>query len=226
MLYTMRTFSVQRADYREFIRISEEELWPAIGTLGARPLALWVVRAGTIERILLITRYRDMQHWLGTRDWTPEGAAAMKPSVTRRNALIRDTDLVTLESLSKREPREDADPAVAGMYALESWPAPVTGSARLADLAENAWWPWAERDGVRRYVAMWKTDIAPEARIYALSRYRDMAHWSASRTPGPEPAAGPERDRWARATDALLEMQAIAKFPLVQILEPVTVRRP
>ena len=57
MIYTIRTFHVHRKDYAEFVRFSEEQIWPAIEEKGARALGLWVVAIGGPERIFLMTRY-------------------------------------------------------------------------------------------------------------------------------------------------------------------------
>ena len=43
MIYTLRTFHVQRKDYAEFVGQSEEHVWPALESQGVRPIGLWLI---------------------------------------------------------------------------------------------------------------------------------------------------------------------------------------
>ena len=73
MIYTIRTFQVDPQNYRDFVRQSEEEIWPGLEKLGARSLGLWTTIIGGAERILLMTRYDSLAHWQETRNWDTGG---------------------------------------------------------------------------------------------------------------------------------------------------------
>ena len=103
MIYTIRTFHVHRKDYAEFVRFSEEQIWPAIEEKGARALGLWVVAIGGPERIFLMTRYDSHGHWEETRNWdnlANEGSG--------RAALVHETECISLLPLTQRQPDSDA----------------------------------------------------------------------------------------------------------------------
>src|SRR5690606_38607302 len=94
MLITLRTWRVHRADHAEFARMSEEEYWPEFDRLDGRALGMWVVRVGGPERLMIMTRYESLQHWLDTRAW---GASpSLRALAERRDALSDETDLIAL----------------------------------------------------------------------------------------------------------------------------------
>ena len=82
MLMTMRTWQVERRDYTEFARFTEEKYWPEFDQLDGRAIGMWVVRVGGPERLMIMTRYESLEHWLGTRAWGSAGDRLRKPVAT------------------------------------------------------------------------------------------------------------------------------------------------
>ena len=99
MIYTIRTFHVHRKDYAEFVRFSEEVIWPNIENKGGRSLGLWVVALGGPERIFLMTRYESVGHWLDTRSWT-----GLQNEGKGRAALVHDTEAIAIRPITQTQP--------------------------------------------------------------------------------------------------------------------------
>ena len=68
--------------------------------LDGRALGMWVVRVGGPERLMIMTRYESLEHWLGTRAWAQSAGARLKALSRRRDRMIRDTELIAMLALS------------------------------------------------------------------------------------------------------------------------------
>lgn len=67
-IYTHRWFNVKPGAMDEFVRLSQEGWWTAIAKEGIEVQGFWPALAGATEgTALLITRYRDLAHWEGSR---------------------------------------------------------------------------------------------------------------------------------------------------------------
>lgn len=231
MINTMRTFLVERANYRRFVELSEGAIWPALEQRDGRALGLWSVVMGGAERILLITRYESLAHWQETRGWGERaqagggGSALVGGAGFERSAMTRETDLIALEPLSRRMPLEDAPEAKPGLYTLRSFRVRGPDHAEFARLTEDVIWPWFERLG-SRHLCLWRTTIAEEPKLYMLSRYDDLAHWQATRGAGQEPAEPEQRRGWQAAREALTARAALTQHSGVLLLRPISSRRP
>src|SRR5437870_5480192 len=53
VIVTVRTWQLNRLNYAEFARISEEEYWPLFDKHGGRALGIWGVRVGAAERLMV-----------------------------------------------------------------------------------------------------------------------------------------------------------------------------
>ena len=91
MILTMRTWQVAREYYTEFARLSEDEFWPAFERLDGRPLALWVARVGMQERVVLMTCYKSLEHWLATRSWGPLRQSSRPSLIAVKNCTPKPT---------------------------------------------------------------------------------------------------------------------------------------
>jgi hypothetical protein len=225
MIYTIRTFEVERKNYREFVRLSEEEIWPGFEGMDGRALGLWIVTMGGAERILLMTRYKSLAHWQETRNWGDQGNALRK-AVAARAELIGDTDLIALRPLTRRQPEEDAKESEPGIYTMRTFRVEPGNINRFASLSEDGWWPWVDKVQNVRPLGLWLSIIAPEVRIYLMARYDDMAHWEATRGPGPEPTDPEMREFWEKARAAIMERTSITLDTNVRVLRPISRRRP
>lgn len=227
MLYTMRTFLVDRANVARFVELSETGVWPALEGRDGRALGLWQVVLGGDERIVLITRYESLAHWQETRSW-PENRAAPWPAAGReavvaRAALTRETDVIAMRLLGTRRPPEDTPDRTPGVYALRSFQVRPADIAEFARRTEEAVWPWYETQGARP-LGMWRAHVAEQPLLWMLTGYAGLGVWEASRDPGPEPAEPELRAKWQalRAANRGELIQASG----VRILRPISARRP
>ena len=213
MLMTLRTWHVARRDYAEFARFSEEKYWPEFDRLDGRALGMWAIRVGGPERLMIMTRYESLQHWLGTRAW---GTAEprLKLLSRRRDRMIQDTDLVALLALSKRQPAADAPEREPGVYVLETFRVKLADTERFRELTEDTWAPWAEHAGGVRMVGMWRSYIGLQDQVHVLTRADSFAMWE-SRHGGDVACAR-----------ALEERAAMSERFELKLLYPITNRRP
>ena|SRR5690606_4508458 len=212
MLITLRTWRVRRADHAEFARMSEEEYWPEFDRLEGRALGMWVVRVGGPERLMIMTRYESLEHWLGTRAWG--ASASLRALAERRDALFDETDLIALLALSRRQPVADAPEAEPGVYVLETFRAKRDDMEHFRELTEDVWAPWAEAQGGVRLVGMWRSYIGPQDRIHVLTRADRFELWEARHAPA------------TACARVLEERAAMSARTCVQLLYPLTRRRP
>jgi len=213
MLMTMRTWHVRRQDYDEFARISEDKYWPVFDQLDGRALGMWAIRVGGPERLMIMTRYESLGHWLGTRAWGDAAKQLEEPS-TRRDNLILDTDLVAMLALSRRQPNADAPEALPGVYVLETYKAKLDDTERFREITEEIWAPWAEARGGVRLVGLWRSYIGPMDQIYVLTRADSFEAWEARH--------GADID-CARSME---ERAAMSRRESLKLLYPLTKRRP
>ena len=67
-IYAYRRLFITPEGLPEFVRCSEEGVWPCMEVLGARVLGLWTTVAATEPfEIILATGYKDFAHWEDTR---------------------------------------------------------------------------------------------------------------------------------------------------------------
>lgn len=213
MLMTLRTWRVQRHDHAEFARISEDQYWPEFDQLDGRALGMWAIRVGGPERLMIMTRYQSLEHWLGTRAW---GASAgrLKALSDRRDRMSEDTDLVAMLALSRRQPTADAPEAEAGVYVLETFRVKPDDTEHFRELTEDVWAPWAEEQGGVRLVGMWRSYIGPQDEVHVLSRADGFGVWE-------------ERHASHIACSrALVERAAMSRRRNVKLLYAITRRRP
>ena len=75
-------------------------------------------------------------------------------------------------------------------------------------------------------MGQWLSVIAPETRIYMMSRYNDLTHWEATRGPGPEPSDPEMQAVWEKGRAALRERTTMHRQTDVRILRPISRRLP
>ena len=98
-VYAHRWFWVHEPDVPEFIRLSEDGVWPYFEAVGCRIVGLWRAPAKPrdLVPVLLITRYDSVSHWERTRLQSPEPPPGVdaalyrsaQAAVRRRAALTR-----------------------------------------------------------------------------------------------------------------------------------------
>lgn len=213
MIVTVRTWQLNRLDYAEFARISEEEYWPLFDKHGCRALGIWGVRVGAAERLMVMTRYDSLDHWLGTRAWG-EAGDKLKAISDRRDRMILDTDLIALNTLSRRQPKGDAPEIEPGVYVWEAFRVARQNVERFRELTEDQWLPQIEGSGSIRLVGMWNVFIGPQNLVYMLTRADSIGTWEHCHALGGD------------QSPALEQRTAISEKTSVQLLHSVTKRRP
>jgi hypothetical protein len=214
MLMTLRTWHVARRDYGDFARLSEERYWPEFDQLDGRALGMWVIRVGGPERLMIMTRYESLQHWLGTRAWADTAHPRLKALSRRRDRMIRDTDLIAMLALSKRQPSVDAPEHNPGVYVLETFRIKLADTEHFRELTEDSWVPWAEKEGGVRLVGMWRSYIGHQDQVYVLTRADSFATWEARHASD------------IACARKLEERAAMSERSELKLLYPVTNRRP
>ena len=213
MLMTLRTWHVKRRDYADFARLSEERYWPEFDQLDGRAIGMWVVRVGGPERVMIMTRYDSLEHWLGTRAWG--GSATNLDAIARRrDRMFSDTDLIAMHALSRRQPLADAPEAEPGVYVLETFRVKLDDSEHFRELTEDVWAPWAETLRGVRLVGMWRSYVGPQERVYMLTRADDFGTWERRHAADIE---------CARALD---ERAAMSRRESMKLLYSLSKRRP
>ena len=210
---TMRTWQVARRDHADFARFTEEKYWPEFDRLDGRALGMWVVRVGGPERLMIMTRYESLQHWLGTRAW---GNASPRLALLarRRDRMFHETDLIAMLALSKRQPVADAQEREPGIYLLETFRVKLADTEHFRELTEDTWAPWAEREGEVRLVGMWRSHVGPQDRVYVLTRADSFGAWEARHADG------------IACARALEERAAMSERTEIKVLYSITNRRP
>ena len=84
--YGHRRFFISPSDLDEFVRYSEDGIWPRIHAQGASVLGLWTTLAATSPmEIVLLTGYHGPAHWEETRAYQDEPLEGIDPEVWARS---------------------------------------------------------------------------------------------------------------------------------------------
>jgi hypothetical protein len=83
-IITIRYFRIKKGTFDQFLKASQEDVWPYFDKIGARVIGMWkVIEAEGVEgqakpnndydEVYLSTRYASIAHWKATRDATSLG---------------------------------------------------------------------------------------------------------------------------------------------------------
>ena len=113
-IYTMRTFTVARADLARFAEVSEEGWWPWVeaGQGGVRPLGQWSSIVAAATRVYMMARYDDPAHWEASRAVGPRPEdPALAPvwerasaAIAERHEMVLSTEVLMMEAVGSRRP--------------------------------------------------------------------------------------------------------------------------
>lgn len=225
MIYTLRTLYVKPKHLNEFVHLSEEEVWPALEDKGAMPLGLWARVAGGAERLMQMIRYDSLAQWQEIKGWDRNGGK-LHQIRSEQLKLVSETAMVVLSPLTRCQPEGDAPESEPGIYTLRRFDVERGNIRRLAELSEDGWWPWVTQGQGIRPLGQWVSIVAPETRVYMIARYDDLAHWEATRGPGPEPEDPEMRAIWDRGRKDLKERSDMTRHTDVCVLRLISRRRP
>ena len=217
MISTMELYHVAAADHTSFVRLTEDVVWPQLEKSNVYAIGLWRVVLGGADRLLQMTRYESVGHWLEARE-----------GFDPRADIIRDASTSILRPVTQRQPESTAPESEPGIYTLRTFRIDPGNLARFIDLSENQWWPWVGQGEGVRPICQWKTVIGEDDRVYMMSRYDDLSHWAGHQAGNERKTlANPElKEIYERALNAIVERQKITRETSVKILEPLSQRLP
>jgi hypothetical protein len=101
---TLRYFKIRKGAFPEFLKASQEGVWPFFEKIGARIVGMWQVVPGPGEsaasadydEVYLTTRYASLDHWAATRDGAALGGNG--PDYEALQAALAVRASLTLES--------------------------------------------------------------------------------------------------------------------------------
>lgn len=112
-IVTIRYFRIRKGSFPEFLRVSQEGVWPYFEKIGSRVLGMWQVipdpegkgEARDYDEVYLATRYASLAHWSATRDAAALGGdgpdyAALQEALKVRRSLTLETRVTYLQGLT------------------------------------------------------------------------------------------------------------------------------
>jgi hypothetical protein len=83
-IITIRYFRIKKGTFNQFLKASQEDVWPYFDKIGARVIGMWKVidtegvagqsqSNNDYDEVYLSTRYASLNHWKATRDATSLG---------------------------------------------------------------------------------------------------------------------------------------------------------
>jgi hypothetical protein len=128
---TMRHWKIKKGGFPQFLKASQEGVWPYFEKIGARVVGMWKVlnvipddKAGGMQNsgyqvladngkdydeVYLVTRYASLDHWQATRSAIAMGGngpdfEALLKALSIRSQLTIETDLTFLEGFNGPNP--------------------------------------------------------------------------------------------------------------------------
>jgi len=106
-IVTLRYFRIKKGSFDQFLKASQEDVWPYFDKIGARVIGMWkVIQAEGVEgqskpspdydEVYLSTRYASLDHWKATRNPTALGGNGPDWEKCQRGLAIRQA--VTISS--------------------------------------------------------------------------------------------------------------------------------
>lgn len=109
-IVTIRYWKIKKGSFPEFLKSSQEGVWPFFEKIGARILGMWQVIPAPGEKeaspdydeAYLTTRYASVEHWAATRDAAAMGGngpdyAALQAGLAVRQSLTIETKVTFLK---------------------------------------------------------------------------------------------------------------------------------
>jgi hypothetical protein len=83
-IITIRYFRIKKGTFDQFLKASQEDVWPFFDKIGARVIGMWKVfeaegvegqakSSNDYDEVYLSTRYASLDHWKATREPTKLG---------------------------------------------------------------------------------------------------------------------------------------------------------
>lgn len=94
-IVTLRYFRIKKGTFDQFLKASQEDVWPYFEKIGSRIIGMWQVfdpqggAAKDYDEVYLMTRYASVAHWQATRDATKLGGDGPDWAKCQRGLEIR-----------------------------------------------------------------------------------------------------------------------------------------
>ncbi len=109
---TIRYWKIRKGGFPQFLKASQDGIWPYFEKIGARIVGMWKVVPAPGERevsadydeVYLTTRYASVDHWAATRDAAALGGdgpdyAALQAALAVRQSLTIETKVTFLQGV-------------------------------------------------------------------------------------------------------------------------------
>ena len=101
-IITIRYFRIKKGTFDQFLKASQEDVWPFFDKLGARVIGMWKVfpaegvegqakPSNDYDEVYLSTRYASLDHWKATRDPTSLGGNGPDWEKCQRGLALRQS---------------------------------------------------------------------------------------------------------------------------------------
>ncbi|MEY2756315.1 MAG: hypothetical protein RIR33_93 [Pseudomonadota bacterium] len=109
---TIRYWKIRKGTFPQFLKASQDGIWPYFEKIGARIVGMWKVipapgepeASPDYDEVYLTTRYASLDHWAATRDAAAMGGdgpdyAALQAALAVRQSLTIETKVTFLEGV-------------------------------------------------------------------------------------------------------------------------------
>lgn len=115
---TLRYFKIKKGSYPEFLKASQEGVWPYFEKIGSRVVGMWKVIHPPVEgvadstdydEVYLMTRYASVAHWEASREPQKHGGNGpdwdtCKKALDLRASLTLETHVTFLQGDTRNSP--------------------------------------------------------------------------------------------------------------------------
>jgi hypothetical protein len=115
---TLRYFKIKKGTFPEFLKASQEGVWPYFEKIGSRVVGMWKVvhppvegdvESADYDEVYLMTRYASVAHWEASREPQKHGGngpdwEACKKALDLRASLTLETKVTFLQGDSRNNP--------------------------------------------------------------------------------------------------------------------------
>lgn len=117
-IVTLRYFKIEKGAFPDFLKASQQGVWPYFEKLGARVVGMWKVihppetadeESADYDEVYLMTRYASLDHWRATRETTKHGGNGpdwdqCKAALDYRRSVTLETHMQFLEGSTWTNP--------------------------------------------------------------------------------------------------------------------------
>lgn len=109
---TIRYWKIKKGSFPQFLKVSQEGVWPYFEKIGSRVVGMWQVipapggaeASPDYDEVYLTTRYASLDHWAATRDAAAMGGdgpdyAALQAALEVRRSLTIETKVTFLQGI-------------------------------------------------------------------------------------------------------------------------------